>query len=1319
MQDAPSRRDESRVAALQVSVLLADLSGFTALVDRLASQYGNRGAERLQEVLNDCFGRLTEIVDAAGGEVLSFPGDAALAVWATSGEATNIAELVQQSAWCGTELQSKLDKFQIPDGIELRLRVAIGAGPAWAALVGGVNGQWETVLQGEAVDQLAGVLRSARAGEVVLSTAASALVGDHATGIYRSGHLVVAGTQPPKISLQRRAGPPLGPDVIRSLVPSSVLSRIDAGLLAWLAEFRNVTVVFIQIVGRAAADHEILQPTLRFVQTVTEKFGGNLNQAVADDKGLTMIVAFGVVSHAHEDDAVRAVRSALELRDELLAIGVDSRFGISTGRVFVGSRGGASRCELAIMGPSVVLAARLASVAEDILADAPTHAIGRKGIRFESLPQAALKGKTNLVDVWRPRAVKGDAKAGGLIGRRDERGTLERLLTRLERERRGGLVILEGEPGIGKTALIRDLLQSAQSRATRNLTGAGDSIELRTTYLAWRGVAAGLVGADVVVDADALRTRLIDLLGADTASLLPLLNPVFPASPPENDQTLNMNAESRAQTTRDLLIGLLQAAARTTPLLVVLEDAHWLDSASWDLVEPAMSRVTRLLLVLSVRTSSDERIARLVRRPGVTTIRVGALDNDEIRELVCRRLDADAIPDELATLIHRRAEGHPLFAEELAVALRDGGAVVVRDGTCRVSSDIGSIVTHSLPDNVQGIVATRIDHLAPRQQLTLKVAAVLGRQFALGELARVHPLSDSMENVRADAKDIAEAGLLVRAADEDDSFSFSHALVQEVAYELLPFTQRRELHQRAAEWLEQDSGRNLDELSPLLAHHWEQADVVEKAMHYIERAGERALMKDSSNPEAEEFLTRLIALAERSGGSSGDRRQQVAVARWERMLSQAIARQSRHAPAMTHLARSITLLGQTLPSPSAPCRAEFLRGIAARLLWRPSKPRRHHRSTTEQLALLELVRAYDSFVQLMYLGVPGSDSGTAGKGDVFFLSGVAILRSLRAAELAGPSPELSRTYSLFANLVAVFRRSSLATYYATQGRTVAEEVGDRHALFCALTLGQLPAFIRGAWQEAAPALEQALTIGAELRNIHDCLIYEGVLAYISFNRGQLDQALDRFRSILARAQRDDHLVPQLWSTVSIGEVAFRQGRIDDAIDAANACLELARRTNTVDQNSRFQANGLLASAWLRKEGPDRAQAYIALAVAAAESGARLSYSPQFGFVGVAETLFALWDRGGVHAAPAMAQLQRWLRVLRIMAFCRPILAPWDLLFRAEWHRRRGRPRLARRRLHQAIRAAGRMGLTYEAAVARAELRDPRSSRLQLESPHPG
>src|SRR6185436_18242034 len=191
----------------------------------------------------------------------------------------------------------------------------------------------------------------------------------------------------------------------------------------------------------------------------------------------------------------------------------------------------------------------------------------------------------------------------------------------------------------------------------------------------------------------------------------------------EDDHTLGMDGDSRARTTRELIIMLLQSAAQLSPLFVVLEDAHWMDSASWDLAEQVIARVPRLLLLISTRRQTDRHpsLDRLKARADATTVVLRPLLPGEVRDLVCRRLDVDEIPTEMATVIDRRAEGHPLFATELALALRDRGALIVSDGICRLALNAEEIIAARLPDTVHATVAARIDQLAAQQQFTLKV----------------------------------------------------------------------------------------------------------------------------------------------------------------------------------------------------------------------------------------------------------------------------------------------------------------------------------------------------------------------------------------------------------------------------------------------------------------------------------------------------------------------------------------------------------------------------------------------------------------------
>lgn len=1299
-----------RVETLTASVLLADIAGFTALIDRLARDFGPSAAERLQDILNKCFGPLTALVAEAGGEVLSFPGDAALAVWTDGpGAETSLSDLVRRSALCGIALQSTLDRLAVADDVEVRLRVAIGAGRSAAAVVGGVDGHWDVILRGEPIAQLHETLATARPGEVVVSRVVSGEAARVLRGELRDGHLVVSGAVEsfaPSI-----APAPVVPteEHVRAFAPRSVLEQIDAGQEAWLSEFRRVTVVFIEVVGLDADDDQSLQRSVSAVQAAVARFEGVVNQIVADEKGLAVVAGFGVARSVHEDAAIRAVRASFAVRDDLRECGVEARIGVASGLSFTGWRGGESRRELAILGSNVVLAARLAETAGDILCDSATRAACRRRIQFES-ESIKIKGKSARVDVYRPFSLRTGAglAAGAIVGRQAERGLLEDRVAALERDRRGGVILLEGDAGIGKTTLINHLLEWAQSRAVRCFRGAGDSIEQGTSYLAWRPIVASLLGATVAQE------RLVELLGAE-GRWAPLFNPLVSTRLAENRDTLSLTAETRAALTRQLLAALLDKAAAVNPLLIVLEDAHWIDSASWELAEYVVSHVAGLLLLVSARPRSKglSSIERLAAHSDFARVQLEPLNHDDVQELVCRHLDVDTIPPEVAALIGRRAEGHPLFAAELALALRDRGSIVIRDGICRLTSE-SSGVDLPLPDTVHGIVASRIDQLPTHHQLTLKVAAVMGRRFTVASLANVHPVVAGVEALTEQVRLIVETGLLQPTAAADGVLAFSHAVVQEVAYESLPFSQRRDLHRRTAEWIERAPDRHQGDVAPLLAHHWERAEVTAKAMHYLEQAGERALLRDSADREAEDFLSRLVALAE-TQPTRGEQvmvhvpmlgrlsEQQIKLARWRRLLAQALARRGRHGNALEQLEHSIAHLGQQLPPgrPHLRLRVEFARGLIARLVFNPPAIRTTACDPRARLALLELARSYDTLVDYLYLR-RARDAGRNASGlESMVRSIVAVLRSVRAAELAGPCEELSQAYSFLANVVAMFRRDHVASYYANQARAIASQVGGDYALFRALTTGQMPAFIRGRWEESAAALEQAQKIAAELQIVHQGLIYECTLGLVHLNEGRLDTALARFRDVRRRAEQEQALVPQLWAMASMAEVAFRQGRVDETILHADDALELAEQTNTPDQNARFQAHGLLASAWLRREGPERAGPHITKAIAAAEAGASLSFSAQSGFAGVAEGLFAQLE-GGPRSTDAADRLRRWLRLMRVMAFCRPILEPWSLIFHASWRRAHGRHRSAIRRLRRAVQLAERMSLPYETGYARLE-----------------
>jgi class 3 adenylate cyclase len=274
-----------RVRSTQASVLLADVSGFTGLVDRIAGRYGDRGAERLQGILNDCFGPLTDLVDGSGGEVLAFPGDAALAIWMSEDPEQNPGDTgaAQRSMRAATARSAGPEPFagrrRAPPA-ELR-----SGRPVRAALVGGVNDHWDTVMLGDAIEQLGDPLNAARPGEVVLSGAAWALCGPSVEGDRRGSHLLVRGTTPPA---SRAPGPPprAGRFPIRSSDPWSqrrcAPGSTPASTPGWLnsAPSRRCSSI-----STAHDPAHALHASIRLIQEVVSRFEGTSSRSWPMRKG--------------------------------------------------------------------------------------------------------------------------------------------------------------------------------------------------------------------------------------------------------------------------------------------------------------------------------------------------------------------------------------------------------------------------------------------------------------------------------------------------------------------------------------------------------------------------------------------------------------------------------------------------------------------------------------------------------------------------------------------------------------------------------------------------------------------------------------------------------------------------------------------------------------------------------------------------------------------------------------------------------------------------------------------------------------------------
>jgi class 3 adenylate cyclase len=415
-------RDTSTLTApiderLAGAIVLFDISGFTALAEELAKA-GPIGAERLKERLDSCFGAVTTRVHQHGGVVLTYPGDGVLALWAGA-SADGVADQAMHAATCCLDAVAR---FNASNDAALQLRAGLAAGSVDVFCVGGVADRWEWFVSGDPVRSAGAAVAAATAGQVIIDAAARSMLGNRAQcvpaagGMHRLTRVSDAPSIPPVSAIDELGR--FDVETLRPFISAPVLAHLDAGQAEWLAAFRPATVMFVRLGDEAGHTWQLdtLHGVMCAVQSVVTHYGGNVNQALIDDKGTVVVAGWGLAMHVHEDDAARAVEAALNVTVALQELQCPVAVGIASGRIFTGIRGSRERREYAMIGDVVNLAARLMQEGAGITCDDRTRAAARQRFVFEKRPAVTVKGKSAPVAIYRPLRARGDGR-GDLVGR--------------------------------------------------------------------------------------------------------------------------------------------------------------------------------------------------------------------------------------------------------------------------------------------------------------------------------------------------------------------------------------------------------------------------------------------------------------------------------------------------------------------------------------------------------------------------------------------------------------------------------------------------------------------------------------------------------------------------------------------------------------------------------------------------------------------------------------------------------------------------------------------------------------------------------------
>ena len=648
------------------------------------------------------------------------------------------------------------------------------------------------------------------------------------------------------------------------------------------AERRQVTVLFTDMVGFTTfseqsgeeAAYTLMRSLSKLMDDAVHEHGGVVQGFTGDG----IMAVFGAPV---EDAPLRACRAALSILQRLKAAGPDLdvkhgvqpqlRIGLNTGPAVVGKVQEGAHAGVTVLGDTVNLAARLQALAEpgSVFMSEPTHRLVQGMVEAAFVGEHQIKGKatpqkTFRLNVVRKGATRFDASVSrglsAFVGRERELEVLERGLDKARAQL--GVVDLVAEPGMGKSRLLHEFRQRFGNERAFSLSGSCSPDGQQTPFLPFIEVVRGSfqVSAGEAETEVARKLEMgLTVLGLHSSRNVGLLLHLLGLKAP-NGALTGLDGVLIGLRTRELLQQLLEARCRLSPVVMVIEDLHWLDSASEELLGKIVDSEVELRLLL-LTTRRPEYIPAWLDRETVTKLPLEPLPTGEIRHLLQARLGVEALPDTLARQVTDKAEGNPLFAEEIITFLTERS--ILRTVAGKLEYD-GNAVAAALPASVQGVLTARVDRLAPKDRALLQAASVIGRQFDPELLAATVVETDIDHRLAA-----MQALDLILPEEKSGDYAFKHALVRDALYQSLLTEPRKSLHLKIAEEVERRTGNRLTEVAEVLAHHYSQTERVDKAFAYLAMAGRKSLDVYSLD-EAATYFTAALALLDKTPDCASD-----------------------------------------------------------------------------------------------------------------------------------------------------------------------------------------------------------------------------------------------------------------------------------------------------------------------------------------------------------------------------------------------------------------------------------------------------------------
>ncbi|MDX1522035.1 MAG: adenylate/guanylate cyclase domain-containing protein, partial [Anaerolineae bacterium] len=688
------------------------------------------------------------------------------------------------------------------------------------------------------------------------------------------------------------------PHPLPAKTPAALAQKIRAASVKNHGERREVTVLFLDVTNFTAAAHQLdsedvyllMDETMSLLVEVVHKFEGTIDKFTGDG----LMALFGVPI-AHENDPERAIRAALEMQQVLQPLqrriaqtyGFDfqTRIGINTGLAIAGNLGSNSHTEYTVIGDTVNLAARLETAAEPgtVLVSAETFQRTQPLFNFAARPLITVKGIPDPIQTYRPlNVLDKPGRVRGLagmqipmIGREQELTALRHILEDFQKNGASQIALITGEAGLGKSRLVSEFWRLITQAEVRAYQGHCLAHTHATPFWCVIELLRDLLNLTGIRSTDLQQKCLeahLEPLGLANNEILPYLRYVLglPQTDAQGEQCLQqLDADMLRHQTHMALRQLLTTTAKQTPLVLILEDLHWIDPASKSFLEYLIetSHEIPILLVLVSRrrerkTVLKSLLATIEQEPERwVDIPLQALSEAESRLMVDRLIDQKQFEaQKLNQRIVARAQGNPFYIEEIIRMLID------QEGLVPAPGGKGWQVTHrasellsQVPGTVKGLILARFDRLPEGVRQTLQVAAVVGPTFSTNLLQEI---GEQAPNVLCTHLEQLEAHQFLSTASvrTEPGYRFHHALIQEAIYETLLKRRRRKIHARIAEVIERSSGWSVEEKTEALAFHYFESNLREKALPHLILAAKNAAQRCANETAAEHYRQALTLL---------------------------------------------------------------------------------------------------------------------------------------------------------------------------------------------------------------------------------------------------------------------------------------------------------------------------------------------------------------------------------------------------------------------------------------------------------------------------